>query len=72
MGTLRFFEEVVSFKIRRTFGFADYIFGHEHRWIEEDIFGDGMMYYGCPNIEKRTYILYTLTPDGYSYEKVDF
>lgn len=24
MGTLRFFEEVVSFKIRRTFGFADY------------------------------------------------
>ncbi len=48
------------------------IFGHEHRWIEEDIFGDGMMYYGCPNIEKRTYILYTLTPDGYSYEKVDF
>lgn len=27
MGTLRFFEEVVSFKIRRTFGFADYIWG---------------------------------------------
>lgn len=26
MGTLRFFEEVVSFKIRRTFGFADYTF----------------------------------------------
>lgn len=26
MGTLRFFEEVVSFKIRRTFGFADYIY----------------------------------------------
>lgn len=27
MGTLRFFEEVVSFKIRRTFGFADYTGG---------------------------------------------
>lgn len=27
MGTLRFFEEVVSFKIRRTFGFADYTCG---------------------------------------------
>lgn len=27
MGTLRFFEEVVSFKIRRTFGFADYTAG---------------------------------------------
>lgn len=29
MGTLRFFEEVVSFKIRRTFGFADYSFASE-------------------------------------------
>lgn len=29
MGTLRFFEEVVSFKIRRTFGFADYISGRK-------------------------------------------
>lgn len=32
MGTLRFFEEVVSFKIRRTFGFADYT-GYEIRKI---------------------------------------
>lgn len=31
MGTLRFFEEVVSFKIRRTFGFADYKFGSFER-----------------------------------------
>lgn len=31
MGTLRFFEEVVSFKIRRTFGFADYIRLHFRR-----------------------------------------
>ena len=30
MGTLRFFEEVVSFKIRRTFGFADYTFPDIH------------------------------------------
>lgn len=31
MGTLRFFEEVVSFKIRRTFGFADYtLIGQEN------------------------------------------
>ena len=32
MGTLRFFEEVVSFKIRRTFGFADYKAGFDFRW----------------------------------------
>lgn len=30
MGTLRFFEEVVSFKIRRTFGFADYNYNDIH------------------------------------------
>lgn len=32
MGTLRFFEEVVSFKIRRTFGFADYKFTSGHNF----------------------------------------
>ena len=32
MGTLRFFEEVVSFKIRRTFGFADYKTDSSNRW----------------------------------------
>lgn len=31
MGTLRFFEEVVSFKIRRTFGFADYTFASKEQ-----------------------------------------
>ena len=48
------------------------IFGHEHHWIEEDIFGDGLMYYGCPCIEQRNYLVFTITPDGYSYEMVDF
>lgn len=48
------------------------LFGHDHRWIEEDIFNDGMIYYGCPDIAKRTYILYTVTPDGYSHEQIAF
>ena len=34
MGTLRFFEEVVSFKIRRTFGFADYTGEDFGMWID--------------------------------------
>lgn len=37
MGTLRFFEEVVSFKIRRTFGFADYIRKEGYERLEEEI-----------------------------------
>lgn len=48
------------------------IFGHEHRWMAEDLFNDGMMYYGCPSIEKRKYLIFTVTPDNYSYEMVDF
>lgn len=36
MGTLRFFEEVVSFKIRRTFGFADYT--HDRTFRRQGIF----------------------------------
>jgi len=48
------------------------LFGHEHRWIEEEIFSDGMMYYGCPDIADRTYLLFTITPEGYSYEQVGF
>lgn len=48
------------------------IFGHEHHWIEEDIFNDGLMYYGCPCIEKRNYLIFTITPDSYTYEMVDF
>ena len=35
MGTLRFFEEVVSFKIRRTFGFADYTFASFSAFSED-------------------------------------
>lgn len=35
MGTLRFFEEVVSFKIRRTFGFADYIPSEEKPFYDK-------------------------------------
>lgn len=39
MGTLRFFEEVVSFKIRRTFGFADYKTGPIHNRTGFFVFG---------------------------------
>ncbi len=48
------------------------IFGHEHHWIAEDLFQDGLMYYGCPSIEKRNYLVFTVTPENYSYEMVDF
>lgn len=45
---------------------------HTHNFSAQDLFGDGIIYYGCSNIAKRNYILFTLTPDQYSYEVIDF
>lgn len=45
---------------------------HEHRLSVEELFNDSVIYYGCPNIEKRQYLLFTLTPDNYTYEVIDF
>lgn len=45
---------------------------HTHRTSVQDLFGDGIMYYGCSNIAKRNYLLFTVTPDNYTYEVVDF
>ncbi|WP_085536294.1 metallophosphoesterase family protein [Massilibacteroides vaginae] len=48
------------------------LFGHEHNFKAIDLFKDGTYYYGCTTIQKRGYYLFTLTPDGYSYEEVEF
>ncbi|MES2486783.1 MAG: metallophosphoesterase [Bacteroidota bacterium] len=46
--------------------------GHDHQLTMEEIFNDGIMYYGAPNIEKRQYYIFTITPDSYDYEVVEF
>ena len=45
---------------------------HNHQLQMEDLFDDGIIYYGCSNIAKRNYLLFTLTPDGYTYEIINF
>ena len=45
---------------------------HNHQLQVEDLFDDGIIYYGCSNIAKRNYLLFTLTPDDYTYEVIDF
>ncbi|MDR1129747.1 MAG: metallophosphoesterase [Prevotellaceae bacterium] len=45
---------------------------HEHGISVKDRFDDGVIYYGSPSIEKRQYLLFTLTPEGYDYEVVRF
>lgn len=45
---------------------------HNHMTSAVDIFNDSIYYYGCANIAKRSYLRFTITPNGYSYEEVKF
>ncbi len=45
---------------------------HNHRVYQEEIFGDGVMYYMSDCMKHRNYYLFTITPDGYDYEVVYF
>lgn len=46
---------------------------HDHSVQATDIFNDGIMYYGSPSINKRSYLVLTITPDDkYTYEVVEF
>lgn len=43
---------------------------HEHRLFEEELFGDGVMYYMSDCMKGRSYYVFTLTPEGYEREVV--
>lgn len=45
---------------------------HTHRLMETDFFQDGVIYYGSDAMVHRNYLLFTVTPDSYSYEVVYF
>lgn len=44
--------------------------GHDHCQQADDIYGDGVMYYGVDCAEHRNYMVFTITPNDYSYEIV--
>lgn len=49
------------------------LYGHEHSFAADDLFGDGVMYYQCPNIGKRQFLLFNINDDHtYSYELQEF
>lgn len=43
---------------------------HEHRLFEQDVFEDGLMYYMSDCMKRRSYYVFTITPDGYEHETV--
>jgi 3',5'-cyclic AMP phosphodiesterase CpdA len=50
------------------------LYGHDHDLRVEDLFDDGLLYYQCPNIQKRIYLVFTIHPgdNDYDYEVVEF
>jgi predicted phosphodiesterase len=46
--------------------------GHDHHTEVEHPFENGVPYYECGNVEKRTYLVFTITKDNYTYEAVTF
>jgi hypothetical protein len=54
----------------RTNGFC--LYGHCHHYDVRDIFDNGILYYGCVNIHKREYFVFTIYESGYDYERIYF
>lgn len=48
------------------------LYGHNHQLAEGDLFGDGVIYYGVPNIGKCIYYVFTLDENGYEVEIVSY
>lgn len=46
--------------------------GHDHRLCQEDIYGDGTVYYGVDSAEHRSFYFFTITQHGYEYEIVRY
>lgn len=53
-------------------GFLYANYGHEHQYLVNDLFNDGKIYYGVPNVGKRQYLKFTITPTDYTHELVTF
>lgn len=44
--------------------------GHGHRYREEDIFQDGVIYYECSNSGSEEFLIFTISEDGYECERI--
>lgn len=58
--------------IKRSRNLLFCLHAHNHSLSANDLFGDGVMYYGCASMNKRNYMVFTIAGNEYSYEVVDF
>ena len=45
---------------------------HDHSFSDRILFDDGMHYYTSDCMKHRNYLLFTITPEGYEYEQVEY
>ena len=48
------------------------VYGHDHSSKVNDIYGDGLLFYGVDCAKDRNYLIMTITPDGYEMEEVHY
>ena len=48
------------------------VYGHNHSDKVEDIYGDGLLFYGIDCAEHRNYRIFTFTKDGYEVEQIRY
>lgn len=48
------------------------VYGHKHNYSIDDIYENGILYYRCPDIGKRTFFVFTVTEESYEFEKVEY
>lgn len=46
--------------------------GHAHRKSKDDIYNDGVIYYGVDSAEHRSFLLFTITANNYECEIIDY
>lgn len=61
-----------EYAIRKFPGLQFCINGHGHNFTVDEPFDDGVAYYECDNIGKKTYLLFTVNDNGHEYERVAF
>lgn len=63
-----------EFYLNRFPGLQFCLYGHDHALRVDDLFDDGVLYYQCPDIKKRIYLVFTLHADSneYDYEAVEY
>ena len=61
-----------AYQIKQSQNLLFCLHAHTHTFAINDYFDDGTLYYGCDSMQKRSYLLFTVTPEGYDYELVHF